>query len=273
MHTQPPKLLQSAGRDNTLPRVYNFTSLRFQVGVVNRRLGDGGRYSALTMSRLFFCFIVFQMLLLSGCQRHHVGDASELSGIGPPGKTQVKSPIERAIAGKDLVADSIAAGDPASKAVSLVNKHLGMPSRLALMHTVDGRQVIREPVASHSLPVENCIFIAYQTNGKIDRLEIAKSIPPSDQRHPKDTHKIEPVDSYTFRGIKIDVTIRIGDSIQEARKIIKQNRMANRVIGENTFRIKGDTVKFSVADSLITDISINSQRTETITLEYIASKG
>ena len=46
MHTKPPKLLRSAGRDNVLPRVYNFTSLRFQVGDTNRRLGDHGRYTA-----------------------------------------------------------------------------------------------------------------------------------------------------------------------------------------------------------------------------------
>ena len=44
MHTKPPKPLWQAGRDRNLPRVYKLASLRFQVGVINRRLGDHGRY-------------------------------------------------------------------------------------------------------------------------------------------------------------------------------------------------------------------------------------
>jgi len=50
MHTKPSKPLRLAGRDNILPRVCNFTSLRFQVGDINRRLGDLVRYATIRMS-------------------------------------------------------------------------------------------------------------------------------------------------------------------------------------------------------------------------------
>ncbi len=40
MHTKPAKPLRPAGRDNIFPMVYNFTSLRFQVDDISRRLGE-----------------------------------------------------------------------------------------------------------------------------------------------------------------------------------------------------------------------------------------
>ena len=48
LRSEPPQstLMRSASRDNLLLRAYTFASLRFQVGVVNRRLGDRGRYRA-----------------------------------------------------------------------------------------------------------------------------------------------------------------------------------------------------------------------------------
>ena len=231
-------------------------------------LGEPYRYSASVMSRLILCFLI---TLLLGCQRHHTGNITDALDERQTNERQNASPIDRAIAEQELIADSLAVGDPASDAVKLAEKHLGSPYRLAISHTVDGRTVIREPVTSHWLPVENCALIAYQTNGRIDRLEIATRIPQSEQLSPKHDHNIDSVVSYKLRGIKIGVTIRIGDSIEDARKIIEQNRISNQTIGENRFRIKGDTVEFSVEDSIITGISKNSETQESIALEFITS--
>ena len=180
-------------------------------------------------------------------------------------------PIKRALSREPYVADVLSVGDPIEEARELVEAHLGIEQGLAITHQVDGLAVIQEPAVSHSLPIENCILIAYQRNEKVDSILIARKKPDSEQAGLKDEFDIQSVDSYEFVGRRIQVSIEEGDSLETVRTVVEQNKLLSRKIDEYRYQVSDKTLSFKERDSAIYDIRIDGEVFDSVSFPFVVN--